>query len=59
MAADHICRIITDEEDANYTSTNKDQKHDSCCRWCKKGIKNGGDQGYFLTAIFRLCFASV
>jgi YHS domain-containing protein len=36
MSTDPVCLMIVDEDDAKFTSTNKNLKYYFCCNWCKK-----------------------
>jgi YHS domain-containing protein len=36
MATDPVCLAIVEEDDAQITSTYKEQKYYFCCNWCKK-----------------------
>ena len=36
MATDPVCYAIVDEENAQVTSTYRDQKYYFCCNYCKK-----------------------
>lgn len=36
MATDPVCLAIVDEDDAEFTSTYRDQKYYFCCNYCKK-----------------------
>jgi YHS domain-containing protein len=36
MATDPVCLMIVDEDEAQFTSTHKEQMYYFCCNWCKK-----------------------